>query len=101
MASIPKQHRWVFWDVKSESLDAERDALYILGRALEFGGIDEIHWLIDCFGLERIHAFLREVGHVEITERTKKFWRAFFKAEDEPWADPGGWRRNIDAPWPG
>ena len=99
MARIPREHRWVFWEADFRRLDTERHADYILARVLEFGGIEEVRWLIRTYGMDRIHAFFRDAGHVEITERTKRFWRAVFHAEGETWADPGGWRRNIGAPW--
>ena len=82
-----------------DALDSQKSANYILARILEFGGIDEVVWLIAEYGKERIHGFLRDVGQVEITEKTKQFWRAALHAEEEQWADPGSWRRNIDAPW--
>ena len=101
MASIPLEHRWVFWDVDPGRLDTEKSAHYLLARILEFGGIEEVRWPIGIYGLERIHAFLRDEGQVEISERTMRFWRALLHAEHETWADPGGWRRNIGAPWTG
>ena len=99
MARVPKEHRWVFLEVDLGKLDTKKNADFILARTLEFGGIAEVRWLLREYGSARIHAFLRDVGQVEISERTKRFWRAAFNAEDEIWADPGGWRRNIDAPW--
>lgn len=96
---VPKSHRWIFWETDAARLDVERDADYILGRALEAGGIAEVRWLVRTYGLPRIHAFLRDVGDVEISERTRRFWRHVFHAENEPWADPGAWRRNSGAPW--
>ena len=68
---------------------------------IEHGGIAEVRWAIATYGLEGIHAFLRDLGHVEISERTKRFWRVVFHAEDEKWADPGGFRRSSGAPWIG
>ena len=101
MSQIPKQHRWVFWDVDTSKLDLVSQRGYILARVLEFGGLAEVQWAIATYGLQGIHRFLRDVGHVEITERTLSFWRAVFNAEDEPWADPGAWRRGKGVPWIG
>jgi hypothetical protein len=98
---VPKKHRWVFWDVDAAKLDVKGDADYIIPRVLEHGGWDEVCWLIDVCGFKRIHRFLRDVGHPELSPRTIAFWRALFKAEDEPWKGPPAWRRNSSAPWPG
>jgi hypothetical protein len=96
---IPDEIRWVFWDVDPAELDPDRDANYILPRILEHGGLAEVRWLIGRFGLERIHAFLRDVGHPELGGRTLAFWRAVFQAEDETWASPPDWRRHKSIPW--
>jgi hypothetical protein len=99
MAGVPEEHRWVFWEADTAALDTEIDADYLLGRVLESGRMAEVRWLIAEYGLDRIHSFFRDVGNVEISERTKRFWRLVFKAEEETWADPGAWRRNIGVPW--
>jgi uncharacterized protein DUF6922 len=99
MAGVPDEHRWVFWEADCDAIDTETHADYILARVLEFGGIEEVRWAVATYGMDRIHAFFRDVGHVEISERTKRFWRVVFRAENETWADPGGWRRSNGAPW--
>ena len=73
--------------------------VYILGRILEFGGADEVRWALGRYGPERVHAFLRDTGHPELSPRTLSFWRAFFSAEGETWASSPDWRRDNAAPW--
>lgn len=99
MATLPEHFRWLFWDVDTSTLDPDRHAGYILPRVLEFGGIAEVRWAIAAYGMEGIHRFLRDVGHPEISERTLRFWRAAFKADNEPWASPPAWRKSSGAPW--
>ena len=99
MAKVPQRHLWVFWDVDARSLDTTRSADYILPRVLEFGGIAEVRWLIATYGMERIHRFLRDVGHPELSDRTIGFWRAAFHAENETWASSPAWRKSSAAPW--
>jgi hypothetical protein len=93
MAKIPKRFRWVFWDVNASSAD------YIIPRVLEFGGIDEVRWVIATYGMAGIHRFLRDVSHPELSERTLRFWRAALKAKDERWASPPAFRKSSSAPW--
>jgi hypothetical protein len=91
--------RWLFWEMRLESLDSERHADTILARILERGRMVEVRWAIQHYGLDRIHRFFREVGHPEISERTIAFWRAVFNARDEEWASPPAWRKSNSAPW--
>jgi hypothetical protein len=96
---VPLEHHWVFWEIDPGELDVDRDRDYIMPRVLEHGGIAQVRWLIDAVGIEEIHRFLRDVGHPEIGERTRHFWRAFFKAETEEWANPSSWRKTSGGPW--
>jgi hypothetical protein len=83
-----------------ESLDPERDAIAILARTLERGGLVEVQWAMRHYGMARIHEFFRDVGHPELSDRTIGFWRAVYRAkDDEKWASPPGWRRDGSAPW--
>ena len=99
VATVPQQHRWVFWDVDAARLDPVVGADYILPRVLEFGGIAEVRWAIATYGKEGIHRFLREVGHPELSARTLGFWRAALHAEGEEWASPPSWRKQCPARW--
>jgi hypothetical protein len=96
---IPSRYRWLFWDVDFARLGIEADRRYILPRVLEFGGMDEVRWLISTYGLDGIHHFMRDVGHPELSDRTIYFWRAVFRAHGEKWASPPDWRKSRIAPW--
>lgn len=99
MSEIPKTSRWIFWDVDPDAIELERDANGVLPRVLERGCLEDVTWLIEVYGLERIHAFFRDVWAPEISERTRAFWRAFFEAEDETWAAPPAFRRSNSTRW--
>jgi hypothetical protein len=99
MAVIPAEFRWLFWDVDVAAVDVDEHAEFILARVLEFGRMAEVRWVIGRYGLERIHDFLRERGHPELSDRTIAFWRAVLHAEEEQWATPPPWRRSRIAPW--
>jgi hypothetical protein len=91
--------RWLFWEVDFGALDTEAHGDYILPRILERGRLEDVRWAIDTYGLVRIHAFFREVGHPELSGRTLAFWRALLQAEDETWQAPSRFRANNSAPW--
>ena len=99
MGPLPESMRWQFWDVDFDSLDLERDADAILPRVLESGRLEDVRMLLSVYGSERIHVFFRTVAHPLISDRTRTFWRAFFHAENEPWATPPSFRTNNAAPW--
>jgi hypothetical protein len=97
--NVPREHHGVFWDSDPTERDVARDADYIIARILEHAGIAQVRWLLRAVGPEAIHPFSRDVGHPDIGERTRQFWRAFFNAETEEWADPAGWRKASGGPW--
>ncbi|HVH46595.1 MAG TPA: hypothetical protein VM925_29845 [Labilithrix sp.] len=99
MFAIPASSRWIFWDVDPDAIHLERDAIGVLARVLERGCLDDVKWLIQTYGFERIHAFFRDVWAPEVSDRTRGFWRAFFEAENETWATPQAFRRNSSSLW--
>jgi hypothetical protein len=80
-------------------LDPQAHSEAIIARVLEHGGLREVQALIELYGLERLHQSLRDVGHPLLSERTRCFWRAFFRADKEPWATTPSWRQSSAAPW--
>ena len=97
--SLPESIRWVFWDVDFSTLDVEQHADAILARVLEEGRLEDVRVVLSIYGPERIHRFFREVAHPLISARTRAFWRAFFHAENEPWATLPAFRTSSAAPW--
>jgi len=96
---LPDDLRWLFWNAELADLDTDVHADGIIARALEHGDMSAVRWVLDTYGEERIHAFLRDVGHPELSEPTTIFWRAYFRAEEEQWATTP-WRRSSAAHLP-
>lgn len=92
---------WLFWEVDPASVDAQRDASYVIARILEHGTLADVKWAVQKYGFDRIHLFFRDVGHPELSKRTLRFWRALFNAGEEKWAGPPSWRKTSAVPWPG
>lgn len=98
----PPAELWrTLWDLDAASLDVEADAESIIPRVLEHGGLAELEVLVASYGLARIHGFLRDVAHPIVSERTRRFWRAFFRKGAESWSAPPSWRQSSSAPWIG
>lgn len=95
----PAELKLALWDLDLEQLDLVRDAQSIIARVLENGGAREVRLLVAIYGLERIHEFFREVAHPVVSDRTRRFWRAFFRAQGESWPTLPSWRQSSEAPW--
>jgi hypothetical protein len=95
----PDRIRWLLWDVDFDAVDLARDADGVIPRVLERGRLEDVRWLLDHYGEDRVHAFFRDVGHPEISPRTFSFWRAYFRAQDEPWPNSYASRKSSSAPW--
>ena len=96
---IPVSSRWIFWDVDPDTIELDRDANGVLARVLERGCLDDVKWLVQTYGSERIHAFFRDVWAPEVSDRTRGFWRAFFEAENETWASRPAFRSSSSSLW--
>lgn len=99
--AVPDTVAWLFPEYARTELDPGRDARLVLARVLEQGRMEDVRWCVGRYGLERIHRFLREEGHPEISPRTIALWRAALGAKDERWAIPRRSRLRSAAPWPG
>jgi hypothetical protein len=97
--AVPAELHWLFWELDPARIDLAADSGYVMARVLEHGGLAEVRWLLARYGREAIHAFLRDVGHSELSDRTIAFWRAAFAAKDETWASPPAWRKSSSVPW--
>jgi hypothetical protein len=72
----------------------------VLARVLEHGRMSEVAWCARHYGLDRIHAFLRDGGVSSLSPKTLALWRLVLDARHEKWArSPRSRLRNI-APWP-
>lgn len=101
MAKLPNRLRWLFWESDFRTLDDRRDAVYVLARILEHGTLDAVQWLMKHYGLDEIQGFFRTVGHPEISERTRAFWRAVLHAENERWPSRAALRPASSVRWRG
>ena len=96
---VPREMKWLFWNQDFQRLDVQRDADAIIATIVEFGRHRDVQWMLRTYGRERVHAFFREVGSPEISDRTIAFWRAVFEAKGEKWPRPATWRKTSSAPW--
>jgi hypothetical protein len=99
MGRLPETIRWLFWDITFDALDVEAHSDAILARVLENGRLEDVRQILSIYGEERVHSFFRNVAHPLISARTRTFWRALFRAENERWATRPAFRTTNGAPW--
>lgn len=99
MRRLPRRLAWLFWDADPSQIDLDTHELAVIPRVLERGRLVDVQWLLASYGRDRVHRFLRDIGHQELSARTISFWRATLAAGDEPWADPRASRPISAAPW--
>jgi transcriptional regulator with XRE-family HTH domain len=72
----------LFWDQKLTAQHLKEHPLWVVGRVLEYGNLDDVRLLVRLLGRE---AFLRHVGQVRFeTEKTRDFWQKILDREGIP-----------------
>jgi hypothetical protein len=100
MTPVPRELRWLLWDLDADQVDIDEGAVSVLGRVLEHGRLSDVQLALELYGGERIHDFFRAGDHPIISERTRAFWHAFFGA-GETWPTRPDFRKHSGAPWIG
>jgi len=54
MKKIPSSLQSIFWSVRLEDLDLEKDKVYIINQTLSYGGLEELRWLFKTYPQETI-----------------------------------------------
>lgn len=49
MKEIPSSFQNIFWSVRLEDLDLEKDKVYIINQTLSYGGLEELRWLFKTY----------------------------------------------------
>ena len=71
---IPKSLNIFFQEIAPSRLDVVNDADMIIERTLRFGNRLELRWLFNCYGRQRIAAWIRDMGEYRLPERHLVFW---------------------------
>jgi len=65
-----------FWDVPLESIDYEKHRDFIIGRILQYGGLEGIRWIFENYGRQSIKRVVMNSRSLSI--RTAHFWAVYF-----------------------
>ena len=69
---IPKRLHKYFWEINPRELKINEDADYIVSRLLDWGKTQDIEWLLDKFGPDKIKAVLKK--YRGISRKSAYFW---------------------------
>ncbi|OIP04133.1 hypothetical protein AUK18_00575 [Candidatus Beckwithbacteria bacterium CG2_30_44_31] len=69
---IPKHLHKYFWEINPRELSLSEDADYIVARLLDYGKTQDIEWLLERFGKDRIKTVLKK--YRGISRKSAYFW---------------------------
>lgn len=81
-ADLPPDSAWLFPEYDADSLEVERHSGVIIERLLERGGWDQVRWLFDTYGEERVAEWVRRHGFRLLSKRTFALWRLALGIDD-------------------
>lgn len=81
MGYLPAFAKKYFWDIDTEQFDPQKNPEHVIGRILEYGDMEAVHWMFQVFDRELIKkTFLRKKSFSRVTAN---FWRLFFDLNKE------------------
>jgi hypothetical protein len=66
----------LFHDVRTEDIDPQRHAAFVIARVLDHGTMRSVGALLRHYGRDRIRAFFRAGGIDRVSRRTASLWMA-------------------------
>lgn len=81
---IPLTLRPAFQEYVLEALDPDQDWFTVMGRTLAHGKREELAWLFDHYGRDRLVAWLQGPGWRTLSRRRIVFWITYFNLQDIP-----------------
>lgn len=83
------------------AIDAQRHAPWLIGHLLEEGDREELRWLVERYGAQRLTRWVTERGRRQLSSRSEAFWRLLLAVEpDEREAEGGRGQTAREALWP-
>jgi len=73
------EKKQLFWDI--ESVDAQKDAKFIIERVLVYGDEADFKWAENFYGSDKIKKIIRQSKNLD--KKSFNFWRIFFNINKE------------------
>lgn len=65
--AIPELTKTAFWDVDWDSIDFQRDSLFVMGKVINYGPWTDIRELLRFYGLERVRREVVQASYLKHT----------------------------------
>jgi hypothetical protein len=72
---LPSDSAWLFPEVDVDSLELERHSGVIIERLLERGTWEQVRWLFDTYGEDRVAGWVHRHGFRLLSKRSFALWR--------------------------
>lgn len=81
---IPRDLQFAFQEYDIEKLDPQQHAFTVIEWTLACGNREELRWLFDCYGAQRLVAWVRQTGWRRLSRRRLTFWTTYFNLYNLP-----------------
>ena len=65
-----------FWDTDLSSIDPVLHKDFIIERLLQYGGLEGVRWMMDCWGADAIKLIVQKSRN--LSRMTATFWCVYF-----------------------
>ena len=95
MSKIPQKLQALLWSSNVDGLNIEKDATLIINKVLAYGDLEDIKWLIDNYGKDKVkEAFLERPINI-YTKYTYNFLRKFLLNQEETPMDDSKYVKSL------
>ncbi|MCP5095478.1 MAG: hypothetical protein GY943_07995 [Chloroflexi bacterium] len=81
---IPLSLKPAFQEYKLDVLHPETDAFTVIERTMALGHREEIRWLFQTYGREKLESWVKGYGWRLLSRRRCQFWQTYFNLPDLP-----------------
>ncbi len=70
--------RSLFWDARTEAIDLEKNARYVIERVLDLGRSEEVSWMFKRYPRDKIAAVLK-LPRSQVSAKSRALWDLILK----------------------
>lgn len=79
---LPRTSEWLFPEYSFHKIDLEDHASVIIERILDRGSWEEVNWLFEHYGEQRLAEWVRRYGFRALSKRSFALWRLVLNVDD-------------------
>ncbi|MEK9162617.1 MAG: hypothetical protein AAB261_04895 [Chloroflexota bacterium] len=85
---LPIDSAWLFPEYEFSTMDDKRFANVIIERILDRGSLDQVRWVLACYGKRGVEKWVRQCGYRRLPRKNFEYWRWVFgikRYRKQPW----------------